>query len=203
MNFPPITTENPLVLASASPRRRDLLKQLELPFIQVSSNAKEEILRGDPLEDAGRIAEEKARHILMTQRNHWILGADTMVVLNDRILGKPSNPEEAGSMLRFLAGKKHRVITGFSILDPAGGLSHREAVTTIVKMKELSDKEIQGYMSTGEPFGKAGSYAVQGIGAFMVESIQGSYTNVVGLPLCSLIKALVRVKALMNYPQIP
>ena len=103
-------------------------------------------------------------------------------------------------MLGLLSGKEHSVITGFCILDPSGSTAHSEEIITRVKMKRLTDEEIDGYTATGEPFGKAGSYAIQGIGAFMVESISGPYTNVVGLPLCALVKALIACGALKKFP---
>jgi septum formation protein len=123
-----------------------------------------------------------------------------MVVIGERILGKPIDHEEAHFMLSLLSGKEHEVITGFSLLNPSGEMAHSEAVTTRVKMKRLDEKEINAYVATGEPFGKAGSYAIQGIGAFLVKSISGSYTNVVGLPVCALIKSLLAVGALKDFP---
>jgi septum formation protein len=127
------------------------------------------------------------------------LGADTVVVLDSTILGKPVDRADACAMLARLSGQEHRVITGFSISGPRGE-HHTQAVTTRVKFRELTSREVEGYMDTGEPFGKAGSYAIQGIGVFLVESITGSYTNVVGLPLCEVIRALVRLGALETYP---
>jgi septum formation protein len=103
-------------------------------------------------------------------------------------------------MLTLLSGKEHRVITGICILDPSGKVAHSEAVTTLVRFIKLTERQIKAYIRTGEPYGKAGSYAIQGIGAFMVESITGSYTNVVGLPLSALIQALLTVGALRGFP---
>ena len=131
------------------------------------------------------------------------MGADTVVVLEEMFFGKPRDHEEARSMLSLLSGKEHRVITAFCVLDPAGSIAHREAVTTLVKMKYLTEEEIRAYVATGEPLGKAGSYAIQGIGSFMVESISGSYANVVGLPVCALIKCLLATAALESYPLSP
>jgi len=146
------------------------------------------------------LAEKKARSILDSSRGNWVLGADTMVVLDPVVLGKPKNGDEARAMLLRLSGKEHEVVTGFCLLDPAGQRAHAEAVVTRVKMKALSEEEIRGYVASGEPFGKAGSYAIQGLGSFMVERISGSYTNVVGLPLCALVKALVAAGALRHFP---
>ena len=103
-------------------------------------------------------------------------------------------------MLGLLAGKEHCVITGFALLDPSGEVVHSEEVSTHVTMKVLSDHEIEAYIATGEPFGKAGSYAIQGLGAAMVVGITGSYTNVVGLPICAVVQALVRAGALDQFP---
>ena len=103
-------------------------------------------------------------------------------------------------MLLTLAGKEHRVITGFALLDPSGGVACSEEVSTRVKVRDLSEQEIDAYIATGEPFGKAGSYAIQGIGAFMIERVEGSYTNVVGLPICAVVQALIRAGALDHFP---
>lgn len=136
-----------------------------------------------------KLAEEKARAVRFNSGNHWILGADTIVVLGDTVLGKPQDGEDVRGMLELLSGKEHRVITGFCVLDPSGQRSRLESVATRVFMKPLSEGEISAYIATGEPFGKAGSYAIQGIGAFMIREIKGSYTNVVGLPVCALIRS--------------
>jgi septum formation protein len=103
-------------------------------------------------------------------------------------------------MLGLLSGKEHRVITGICVLTPSGKVAHSESVTTLVRFIKLTGQQIEAYISTGEPYGKAGSYAIQGIGSFMVESISGSYSNVVGLPLCVLIKSLLTVGALRSFP---
>lgn len=146
------------------------------------------------------LALKKAEEVYSRHNGEWILGADTIVSLGQTVLGKPTDTNDARSMLERLSGKEHRVITGFAILDPTGSLAHSEEITTIVSFKKLSDQEIKDYIETKEPFGKARSYAIQGIGVFMVESISGSYTNVVGLPLCAVIKALVDIRALEQFP---
>ncbi len=199
MAFRQIQETYPLVLASKSPRRKALLSQIALPFRAVPSGIKEEI-SNRPEETAVRLAEKKAMSVLQAKKGHWTLGADTLVVVDGQILGKPESATQATDMLRRLSGTEHRVVTGFCLINPDGKVAHREAVVTQVRFKELSDREIKAYVSTGEPFGKAGSYAIQGIGAFMVESIRGSYTNVVGLPLCALVKALLRSGALSSFP---
>ena len=214
MDFPFIDKQNPLILASASPRRIGLLTQVGLPFRPEASHAAEGGPFGNPQQTACLLAEKKAREVYSRTGGAWILGADTLVVLDSTaseippvqiegpgtVLGKPKDEKEAGYMLRLLSGREHRVITGFCILNPSGKTAHSEAVTTRVHIKELSDPEIAAYVRTNEPFGKAGGYAIQGIGSFMVKGISGSYTNVVGLPLFALIKALVTVGALEGFP---
>ena len=203
MSFQPISKENPLVLASRSPRRRRLLQQIGLPFRSLPSHVEENQTLGEPAVKAVLLAEKKARAAYAKSHDGWILGADTMVVIGERILGKPTDHEEAHFMLSLLSGKEHEVITGFSLLNSSGDMAHSEAITTLVRMKRLDEKEINAYVATGEPFGKAGSYAIQGVGAFLVESISGSYTNVVGLPVCALIKSLLATGALKNFPLSP
>ena len=200
MTDPMISKKNPLVLASASPRRKRLLEQVGLHFRVVPGHVDENRVAEKPSIHARILAEAKARAASRTLKNHWTLGADTIVVLGDMILGKPASALEAEGMLWALAGKEHEVITGFSILNPAGSLVHAQEVSTRVSMRPLRREEIDDYVATGEPFGKAGSYAIQGIGAFMVEAVWGSYTNVVGLPLCALIRALQEVGAIKCFP---
>jgi len=179
------------------------LKQLGLPFTTLHSEIEEGDVSGTPEEIAFSLARKKALWIHETGVDGWILGADTIVVIDHTILGKPRDEEDAGRMLHALEGREHRVITGFSILSPEGGEVHSEAVTTLVSIKRLSDAEIEGYVATGEPLGKAGSYAIQGIGAFMVEGIRGSYTNVVGLPVCAVVEAFKRLGGLESFPPLP
>lgn len=200
MSFLPIDNNNPLVLASTSPRRKQLLEQIGLPFIVKPGQIPEDGDDGDPMQHTLRLSENKAREVFQDSKGQWILGADTVVVVEKEILGKPENQAEVLSMLGCLSGRSHEVVTGFCILNPSGLVAHSEAVSTTVWFRELEAGEIESYAATGEPFGKAGSYAVQGIGAFMVKSIQGSYTNVVGLPVCALIMALKKIGALVSFP---
>ena len=200
MNFETISDKYPLVLASSSPRRKALLAQVGLPFITNPSDLVENEIGSEGPPNARRLAERKAKAVSSSIKNHWILAADTMVILGQTVLGKPGCTEDARDMLSRLGGKEHRVVTGFCLLDPSCKSVHSGEITTLVRMKRLSKEEINAYIDTGEPFGKAGSYAIQGIGAFMVESIAGSYTNVVGLPLCALIKALLAAGALKEFP---
>jgi septum formation protein len=193
MSYPVISDHHPLILASASPRRRELLTQMRIPFRVVPGDVDEADTGDGAKEMCQRLAAEKAMQVYSLAGSFWVLGADSIVVISNRILGKPRDEAEAGEMLFVLGGTEHRVVTGFCILDPSGQIAHSEAVSTVVRFKPLKDMEIEAYIRTGEPFGKAGAYAIQGIGAFMVESISGSYTNVVGLPVCAVIKALIQV----------
>jgi septum formation protein len=199
-NYPPVDNSFPLILASESPRRKLLLEQEHIPFRSLPSNIDETTVKASPPGVAMILAERKAVAALATLQRHWILGADTIVVSGDDILGKPLNAHEARSMLKLLSGREHEVITGYSILYPSGEIACTDHETTTVAIKPLSSKEIEAYIDSGEPYGKAGSYAIQGIGAFMVEKIQGSYSNVVGLPLCSLIKRMLALGALTEFP---
>ncbi|MCF8081501.1 MAG: Maf family protein [Deltaproteobacteria bacterium] len=199
-HFPSISDTYPLILASASPRRKRLMAQARIPHRVVVSGVEETDMDGDPATQACGLAEKKARRAFSFIGASWVLGADTMVVVENRILGKPGDAADAQAMLTQLGGRSHQVITGFCILTPSGDGEHCEAVTTDVRFKSLTSQEIDAYTATGEPEGKAGGYAIQGMGAFMVEAIFGSYTNVVGLPLCAVIKALIEAGALDHYP---
>jgi septum formation protein len=186
-----------LILASKSPRRYELLKQVGLDFEVIPSRVMEDIVQKEsPKEHVIRLAEAKARDIASGYPDRWVIAADTIVYINGSILGKPKSREEAMEMLHRLSGQEHWVLTGFSVFHLGEGRSDKETVQTAVKMKTLSPTEMEWYVQTGEPFDKAGGYAIQGIGSFMIESIRGSYTNVVGLPLCELIQMLNRLGAI-------
>jgi septum formation protein len=200
MTFSVINKSNPLILASASPRRKQLLEQIGMPFIPIPSCIEENEDGNDPMSHTLILSEKKAKAVFQKSKEQWILGADTIVVIDQEIIGKPGNQVEALSMLQRLSGKNHEVITGFCVLNPSGLLAHSEAVSTIVEFRDLQRNEIESYVNTGEPFGKAGSYAIQGIGAFLIKGIQGSYTNVVGLPISALISALQKIGALSSFP---
>lgn len=171
----------PLILASQSPRRIELLKEI-LPDFKIVPSTVEEILQPGltPVENALSLARQKALSVAKTYPGHYILGADTIVVLDDEIIGKPRDPEEARSILRRLSGREHQVITGLSLINAA---PIEEATVSRVHIKPLSEEEIFRYVESGEPMDKAGAYAIQGNGAFMVSSYEGSYSNIVGLPL--------------------
>lgn len=180
-----------ITLASSSPRRKALLEEIGLSFDICSADIDEDIRENEsPQEHTLRLSEEKAQEVAKKIRSGWIIGADTIVFIDNRIMGKPSDIHEAGAMLRLLSGRQHKVATAFCILNAATGEKIKEAVESRVKIKKLNDKEIEDYIRTGEPLDKAGAYAAQGMGSFMVESIEGSYTNVVGLPMEELKKAL-------------
>jgi septum formation protein len=186
-----------LILASKSPRRYELLKQVGLDFEVIASNVMEGFAqRVSPQEQVIRLAEAKARNVAGGYPDSWVIAADTIVTIDGSILGKPRNREEAMEMIGHLSGREHWVLTGFSVCHLGKGKGDKEAVQTAVKMKTLTPAEIEWYVQTGEPFDKAGGYAIQGIGSFMIESIRGSYTNVVGLPLCELIEMLKRLGAI-------
>ena len=181
-----------LILASRSPRRRYLLEQAGLEFCVHPSDVDESSVPVcAPEIYAGKLAEAKTADIAGKHPACWVIGADTIVVINDTILGKPDSTETARKMLTQLSGRTHRVITGFAIFCPAEAHRYSDTVTTEVTFKTLSDEEIEWYVQTNEPFDKAGAYAIQGIGTFLVRSIHGSYTNVVGLPVCEVIEHLI------------
>lgn len=171
-----------LVLASASPRRRDLLAGLQLDFVVRSADIDESPFTDELPEDhVLRLAQAKAQAV--AEPGELVLAADTVVVLEDRILGKPANPAEAHQMLSSLTGREHDVYTGVALFEPDRGTLVSAADRSEVRIAALDEDEISWYVSTGEPLDKAGSYAIQGIGALFVERVVGNYTNVVGLPL--------------------
>jgi septum formation protein len=202
MIFPFISNNNPLILASASPRRKELLEQVGIPFKIIQSDIDENGERGTPHKICERLAEKKALSIYNSSTKNWILGADTIVVKDEIIMGKPENAEDAANMLMRLSDGDHEVITGYSIIDPDGSIAITDHVTTTVTFKRLTPEEIDAYIKTREPFGKAGAYAIQEIGVFMITGIHGSYSNVVGLPLFEVIDSLIRVKAIERFPLV-
>lgn len=180
-----------LILASSSPRRQELLSLLGLSLRIIPSEVDEILRKGEsPEEYVRRLAITKARQVAEKFPEVWVLAADTIVVIDGEVLGKPKDIEEAESMLKKLSGQEHRVITGYCLLQIQGERKRERVVSSLVKFKRLSPEEIRWYIKTGEPFDKAGGYAVQGKAAFMIKEIKGSYTNVVGLPLCEVIEDL-------------
>jgi septum formation protein len=183
-----------LILASASPRRKALLKDLGLRLKIVPPEVREiPRPKEDPVSFAKRMAEEKAGIVSSLYPEQWILGADTVVVLGEKILGKPEDSQEAKRFLQLLSGETHQVITGFCLKNRTLNRSLIQSVSTRVGFKSLSPEEIDWYVRTGEPLDKAGAYAIQGKGAFCVKKIRGSYTNVVGLPVAEVMQALEKV----------
>jgi len=173
-----------LILASASPRRRELLGSLDVPFEVDPAEADETLPDGmEPREAAALLARRKAHEVALRRPEDWVLGADTIVVLGQEIMGKPADEADAVRMLRALSGREHLVITGVCLLNRDRGIERCDAVETKVRFRELSEAEITGYVQTGEPMDKAGAYAIQGGAAGFVEAVEGSYSNVVGLPL--------------------
>jgi septum formation protein len=183
-----------LILASQSPRRRYLLEQAGLTFAVIPSTFDEDSVQlTDPADYVKTLAEAKATEISHQYPDSWTIGADTIVTLDDAILGKPGDPRDARQMLERLSGQLHRVFTGYAIVCKNKQACISDAVKTDVQFKDLTTDEIDWYIQTGEPFDKAGAYAIQGLGTFLVRRINGSYTNVVGLPVCELIEALIKI----------
>jgi septum formation protein len=184
------------ILASASPRRKDFLDMIGLDFEVIPSAVEEVFLEKEsPKEHVVRLSREKAFPVAKLRPRTWVLGADTVVSADGEIFGKPRNEDDAKKMLEKLSGKAHQVITGFTLLQEGHTLKISETVESVVIFKDLSSEEIAWYIATQEPFDKAGGYAAQGIGACLIREIRGSYTNVVGLPLCEVLEALKQVGA--------
>jgi septum formation protein len=184
-----------IILASVSPRRKELLKIAGIAFEAVASNVVEREEEGESAEVfAARMAREKAYDVLSwlpIAERQLVLGADTVVLVDERILGKPTSPDHAAEMLRALSGREHEVITGVCLLSreasatsqPIPVTEDNRTATTKVRFLPLSEEDIRSYVSSGEPFDKAGGYAIQGRASKFVESIEGCYLNVVGLPV--------------------
>jgi len=184
-----------LILASASPRRQALLRSAGIRFEVIPSRVDEKMEMGEtPEEHVIRLARLKAAKVGKKNRTRWVLAADTVVAVGGRILGKPRDRREAEGMLEMLSAREHRVVTGYCLLQVSSGKSRQERVVTRVRFKKLSPDEIRRYLDAGEPYGKAGAYAIQGKAAFMVREVRGSYTNVVGLPLCEVVEALQEMR---------
>ncbi len=180
-----------IILASSSPRRRELLHSIGLRFKVEPSDTKENTsLAVEPHQLAQTISLQKAQDVARRHRDALVIGADTLGVLDGRILGKPRTEQEATDMLTTLGGKSHSVITGFTIIDADTGKTVSRSVETKVYIRTLAPSEIEAYVRSKEPLDKAGAYAIQGLGAVLVERIEGDYSNVVGLPLCALTEAL-------------
>lgn len=176
------------VLASASPARADLLRQIGLRFEVLPSKIREDDIDSKgPIDKVVMLSQAKAKHTARSLIDKVIIAADTVVVLGDEILGKPEDESEAFEMLSSLSGHWHHVVTGVTVLDTYTGAASSSHEITGVKMRELSDDAIKAYVKSGEPLGKAGACAIQGRGGVFVERIEGCYFNVVGLPLPRLV----------------
>jgi septum formation protein len=179
------------ILASSSPRRSQLLASIGLEFDVVPSHIPENRADGEtPEEYVARLSREKARAVAQTHPARWIIAADTTVVLGDQVLEKPIDDADAKRMLSTIAGDTHVVFTGVTLrrIDPVYADTHVTA--TEVRMLPMTPHDIDWYVATGEPLDKAGAYAAQGLGGMFIDSIHGSFTNVVGLPLASLFQML-------------
>jgi septum formation protein len=178
---------DPLILASGSPRRRELLAALGIPFTVVISNEPEPLLEGiAPREQTVQLALRKARSVASGLSEGWVLGADTIVVLEGEILGKPADPADAVAMLQRLRDRDHEVFTGLALVNAATGAEHTMSVPAIVTMRNYDDAEIAAYVATGEPLDKAGAYGIQGLGGELVAGYEGCFNTIVGLPLCGV-----------------
>ncbi|MBR9982664.1 MAG: septum formation inhibitor Maf [Desulfatitalea sp.] len=182
-----------LILASNSPRRRYLLSRAGLHFEVIPSTVDETaMVFEDPASFTQALSRAKAEEVAAGHPDAWVIGADTIVVIDGTVLGKPKGMEAARTMLRQLSGQTHQVYTGYTICCVGLNQHFTDAVCTAVTFKTLSAEEIEWYIHTDEPFDKAGAYAIQGLGTFLVQRINGSYTNVVGLPVCEVIAYLIQ-----------
>ena len=180
-----------IILASASPRRSELLESAGITFSVVPADISEEPFSGElPAAHVLRLATEKALALAGVVPGDLYIGADTVVVCDDEIMGKPTDAADARRMLSALSGRGHQVITGFAVHDRTSRVTISDVVSTRVFFKLLTLREIDAYIATGCPFDKAGAYAIQGGAAYMVRKIEGSYSNVVGLPLCEVVEVL-------------
>ncbi|HHW02029.1 MAG TPA: septum formation inhibitor Maf [Thermoanaerobacterales bacterium] len=176
-----------MILASASPRRKALLSQLGICFTVDPSDSEENAdINMPPDAVAVALAEKKAMKVALRYNEGIVIGADTIVVINDKILGKPQDAEQAMEMLSLLSGRWHFVYTGIALVDAETRRRIKDYEVSKVKFKNLSEREIKNYIRTGEPFDKAGAYGIQGRGSLFVEKIEGCYYNIVGLPLFKL-----------------
>jgi len=180
-----------IILASASPRRRELLEKIGVKFAVEPSEYNEQVNTSlEPHELVRHNSEAKARAVAAKHRKALVIAADTIGVFRGKILGKPHTTSEARKVLQALSGKSHLVITGVTIIDTETGKVFAKSVTTKVYFKKLTPKEIEAYVKTGEPLDKAGAYAIQGLGSVIVDKIEGDYYNVIGLPLNALAEGL-------------
>ena len=217
----------PIILASASPQRKELLERIGFVVRDMPANIDESRLEDEPPESyVKRVARDKVltvvnriranlypseggegngRPVTSTSREglRWVIGADTVVVAAGRILGKPKDQADALEMLNLLSGTEHQVITGYCVFDIVKNKEGLQAVTSGVRFKRATQAEMETYLAVGESMDKAGSYAVQGVGSYLIEYVNGSYTNVVGLPLCQVVEMMQEMGARDVLPFTP
>jgi septum formation protein len=182
-----------LILASKSPRRKLLLEQAGLNFSVVVSQFRESSLAwSEPVRYTRDLARAKAEEVAGRFPDSWVIGADTIVISDGELLEKPVSVDDARRMLIRLSGAVHEVYTGFAVIHQGKAHIHVDAVRSEVEFKPLSAGEIEWYIHTDEPYDKAGAYAIQGLGSCLVKAVKGSYTNVVGLPVCEVMDYLLR-----------
>lgn len=176
-----------IILASKSPRRREILENTKVRF-SIKESQIDEVIKADesPKETVMRLAYEKALDVANNNKESLVIGADTIVVINDQILGKPKNEEEAYNMIKLLSGKTHYVITGFALINLSLNKKVIDCEVSQVTFKELSEECIKDYLNTKESLDKAGAYGIQGYGGLLVNNIQGDYFNIVGLPISKI-----------------
>ena len=180
-----------IILASASPRRKEILSNTGLKFTVCSSNYEEDLALAKVPRDLARfLSRKKTEDVSRSHADALVIGADTFIVYKNKRLGKPSGTDDARRMLKMLSGKVHSVITGFTIIDSKSKKKISRSIETKVYFKKLTQFEINAYVRTGEPLDKAGAYAIQGLGAVFIEKIEGDFFNVVGLPICALAESL-------------
>ena len=179
-----------IVLASASPGRSELLRRTGIPFEVIPSDCDEDIAAATPEEHVRLLALRKARAVAERRPDALVIAADSVAELDGEILGKPGSPDRARQMLGRLSGRYHRLLTGLAIVDGPTGKTYDGVEATRVHMRELSTDEIDAYVQSGEPLGKSGSYELQGLGATIIDRIEGDFSNVVGLPMAQLARAL-------------
>lgn len=195
--LPGVALSYPLILASSSPRRKELLALLGWDF-SVLPPSVDETNKVTEKPDALvlRLSSIKARTVARNHPDSLVLAADTIVVIDDRILGKPLDRREAEGMLSLLSGRTHEVYTGFALCLTCRGFEYAEVVQSHVTFRRLTRDEVAWYAETDEPYDKAGAYAVQGKGAAFIKAIRGSYTNVIGLPLCEVVECMMQERFL-------
>jgi len=196
----------PIILASQSPRRQRLLEAAGLHFRVIPSQVKESNFEAlPPAAYAKTLAEAKAKDVALKHPDSWVIGADSIVVIEGVILEKPVSISDARRMMGLLNGNTHQVLTGYAIFHAGDSRVFSDVEITEVTFKRMTDEEMEWYIQTPEPYDKAGGYAIQGLGSFMVRQIKGSYTNVVGLPVCEVLDQLYRLGAISRQirPVIP